>query len=125
MSDITALIDSYLAAYGDPDKARRTESVKRIWRQDAQLADPPLAAQGQEQIVALADALQAQFPGHRFRRSSGIDAHHGCARYAWQLVNPDGRVVLEGSDFAQVDDRGRLAKITGFFGPLPAHEAAA
>ena len=31
----------------------------------------------------------------------------------------------EGIDFAQLDAQGRLQRVTGFFGPLPALEAAA
>jgi len=125
VNDISRLIDDYLDAYGEPDKARRSDAVKRLWAEDAQLIDPPLAARGHAQIVAQADQLLAQFPEHRFRRSSGIDAHHGVARYAWQLLSPAGQVVLEGCDFAQVDDTGRLARVAGFFGTLPAHEASA
>jgi hypothetical protein len=124
VNPIQRLIDDYLAAYGEPDQARRSDAVKRLWADDAQLIDPPLAARGHAQIVAQADQLLAQFPGHRFRRSSGIDAHHGLARYAWQLLSPAGQVVLEGCDFAQVDGAGRLAQVAGFFGALPALETA-
>lgn len=124
VNDLCRLIDDYLDAYGEPDKARRSDAVRRVWAEDAQLVDPPLAARGHAQIVAQADQLLAQFPGHRFRRSSGVDAHHGRARYAWQLLSPAGQVVLEGCDFAQVDEAGRLAQVAGFFGPLPARESA-
>ena len=71
-----------------------------------------------------ADQLLAQFSGHRFVRSSGIDSHHGIARCAWQLVGPGGAVALEGIDTAQTGAQGRLTQATGFFGPLPALEAA-
>jgi hypothetical protein len=125
MIPIAHLIDDWLAAYGEPDPARRSEAVERLWAQDAQLIDPPLSARGHAQIVAQADQLLAQFPQHRFRRSSGIDAHHGLARYAWQLLSPTGQVVLEGCDFAQIDTAGRLLQVAGFFGSLPAHERAA
>ena len=125
MSDLAALIDAHLAAYGDPDADRRHTAVQRIWSAAGQLIDPPLAASGHAGIVQQAGQLLAQFPGHRFVRSSGIDSHHGQARYAWQLVAPDGAVVLEGTDFAQTDGDGRLALVAGFFGPLPAREAAA
>ncbi len=125
MSDMQRLIDDHLAAYADPDRQRRSAAVQRLWAEDAQLVDPPLAAHGHAQIVDQADHLLAQFPGHRLRRSSGIDLHHGAARYGWQLLAPDGRVVLEGIDFAQLDAQGRLQRVTGFFGPLPALEAAA
>jgi len=125
MPTLATLIDDHLAAYGDPDAARRAASVQRIWAADGQLVDPPLAASGHAGIVAQAGQLLGQFPGHRFVRCSGIDSHHGMARYAWQLVNADGVPVLEGIDIAQVDAQGLLLQVTGFFGPLPAHEATA
>jgi hypothetical protein len=124
MSDLTTLIDSHLAAYGDPDSTRRAAVVQRIWAAGGQLIDPPLAATGHAQINQQADQLLSQFPGHRFARSSGIDAHHGTARYAWKLIGPAGAVVLEGIDIAQVDAQGRLTQVIGFFGPLPALEPA-
>ena len=125
MSDIQRLIDDHLAAYTDPDRQRRGAAVPRLWAEDAQLIDPPLAARGHAQIIDQAEQLLAQFPGHRFRRSSGIDLHHGVARYGWQLLAPGGQVVIEGIDFAQFDGQGRLAQVSGFFGPLPALETAA
>jgi hypothetical protein len=113
VNDLSTLIDRYLAAYGDPDKTRRTLAVS------GELIDPPLTATGHAQIVAQSDALLSQFPGHRFRRSSGVDAHHGFARYAWQLISPADVVVLEGFDVAQTNDQGKLQRVVGFFGPLP------
>jgi hypothetical protein len=124
LKDISALIDRYLAAYGEPDVSRRTQAINEIWAPDSRLIDPPLSAAGHAQIVAQADALLSQFPGHRFRRSSGIDAHHGFARYAWELLDPAGAVVLQGLDMAQADERGKLTQVVGFFGPLPALEPA-
>jgi ketosteroid isomerase-like protein len=119
MPSIDSLIDDYLSAYAEPDRARRRAAVARVWAEDGRLVDPPLAACGHDEIVAQSDALLAQFPGHRFRRSSGVDVHHGRVRYAWQLLSPRGEAVIEGIDFAQVGDDGRLASVTGFFGPLP------
>jgi hypothetical protein len=124
MSALSVLIDAHLAAYADPEATRRAAVVQRIWAADGRLIDPPLAAIGHAQISQQADQLLAQFPGHRFVRRSGIDSHHGMARYAWHLVGPCGAVVLEGIDVAQIDPAGRLAQVTGFFGPLPSLEPA-
>ena len=93
MNEIATSIDSYLAAYCEPDKASRAEVVRRVWVQDGRLIDPPLAAQGHEQIIGQADQLLSQFPGHRFRRSSGVDTHHGWSRYGWQLCDATGQVA--------------------------------
>jgi len=65
-------------------------------------------------------AVQGQFPGHTFRRSTGIDSHHGIARYGWELVAADGSVTLGGMDVALIADDGKLNRVAGFFGDLPA-----
>jgi hypothetical protein len=67
----------------------------------------------------MAATMQAHYPGHRFRRASGIDAHHDHLRFAWELVTPDGTVALAGMDVGEVAGDGRLRRITGFFGELP------
>jgi hypothetical protein len=68
----------------------------------------------------MAAALQQQFAGHRFRRASAVDAHHDHLRFAWELVGPDGAVALTGLDVGELAADGRLKRITGFFGELPA-----
>ena len=124
MNDLNATIDTYLAAWNEPDATRRATLVARAWASDGVLTDPPLAAEGHAAISAMAATLQAQFPGHRFRRSTAIDAHHGYLRVGWELVGPDGGVALSGMDVGEVAPDGRLQRITGFFGPLPAEQSA-
>lgn len=124
MRDLATLIDAHLMAYADADSSRRAAAVQRIWAVDGQLIDPPLAATGHDAICQQTDFLLARFPGHHFVRTSGVDEHHGHARYAWQLCSPDGGVRLEGVDFAQVDADGQLSRVTGFFGPMPNLETA-
>lgn len=119
-----ATIDQHLAAYCDGDSARRAAAVARTWCADGRLVDPPLQSRGHDGISAQAEALLSQFPGHSFRRCSGIDQHNGFARYEWQLCNAEGQAVVQGCDFAEFDDSGRLRQVVGFFGPLPAVAAA-
>ena len=119
MSDVTATIDTYLEAYGETDAGRRRELIDKIWAPDGQLIDPPLDAAGRDAISEMAAAVQGQFPGHSFRRTSAVDAHHGFARYGWDLVAADGSVTVSGVDVAELDD-GRLRRVVGFFGDLAA-----
>ena len=90
MADTTTLIDSYLAAYGETDADRRSRLINESFAADGSLADPPFVATGHDQLHGTFGAVQGQFPGHTFRRTSGIDEHHGTARYRWDLVAPDG-----------------------------------
>ena len=120
MSDLTATVDTYLAAWNETDRTRRAELVEQVWAPDGTLTDPPLAASGHAGISDMHAALQGQFPGHRFRRASAVDAHHDRFRVGWELVGPDGAVALAGTDVGQLAEDGRLHSITGFFGDLPA-----
>jgi hypothetical protein len=122
MSDSATTIDTYLEAYGEADATTRRTLIERAWAPDGELVDPPMNASGHDAIDAMFAAVQDSFPGHRFRRASGVDEHHGSARYRWELVAPDGAVALSGLDVASFEDTGRLARVIGFFGDLPALE---
>jgi hypothetical protein len=123
MNDLATTVDTYLAAWNETDRDQRIALIEKVWTTDGQLIDPPLAAEGHTGIDEMVTMLQGQFPGHRFRRASGIDTHHDHLRFAWELVSPGGTVVLAGLDVGEVGDDGRLRRITGFFGELPAIEA--
>jgi hypothetical protein len=116
VKELTETIDTYLEAYGETDPARRAALIAQAWAANGRLIDPPLDAEGHDGIDGMFAAVQGQFPGHTFRRSTELDAHHGFARYGWQLVAADGSVTLAGTDVAEVDDEGRLVRVTGFFG---------
>jgi len=124
MYDLPTTIDTYLSALNETDSARRAGLIELVWANNGQLIDPPLTGEGHAGIGNMAVAMQTQFPGHRFRRVSGVDAHHGCLRFAWELVAPDGSVVVSGLDVGELATDGRLQRVTGFFGELPARESA-
>lgn len=118
MPDLTATIDTHLSAYTEPDPARRAPLITQAWAPDGVLLDPPLTGEGHDGISAAADALQSQFAGHRFVRTSAVDEHHRVLRYSWDLVDPAGTTVLSGLDVGVVGEDGRLRRIAGFFGEL-------
>jgi hypothetical protein len=110
------LVDRHLAAYCEPDAARRMGAIRELWNPEGRLVDPPLEARGHQGIADQAATLLSQFPQHRFERSGAVDAHHGFVRYGWKLLDANGAAVLQGVDFAELDAQGRLAKVVGFFG---------
>lgn len=113
-------VDTWLQAYGETDEAARAALIERVWHPDGVLVDPPFTGTGTAEITALAGAAQGQFPGHTFRRTSEIDAHHDVARYTWELVGPDGAVAVAGTDVVLLGADGRLQYVAGFFGdPIP------
>jgi hypothetical protein len=65
-------------------------------------------------------AVHEQFPGFQMRVTSGIDAHNDQLRFGWELLGADGTPVVAGIDAGELADDGRLRRITGFWGDLPA-----
>jgi hypothetical protein len=117
--DVTTTVDAYLAMWNEEDPARRAELIEQAWTTDGSYLDPLLEADGYAALDAMVAAVHAQYPGHRFRRTSGIDAHHDQVRFGWELAAPDGAVTVAGVDIGTVAFDGRLRSITGFFGELP------
>lgn len=120
MDHIITAIDNHLAGYAEPDPDRRRDLLSAAWADDGHLIDPPLEGVGLDAIVGCGEAVVTHYPGHRFVRTSDVDAHHDTARYSWELRDSDDSVVLEGVDIADLGHDGRLRRIVGFFGPLPA-----
>lgn len=116
---LEALVDGVLSAYCDPDRERREARIAELWAADGELLDPPLAGRGHAELSALTDVVLTHYPDHIFRRTSAVDAHHGHARYAWDLVGPTGAVAVSGVDLAEFTPDGRMRRVVGFFGPLP------
>ena len=123
MNTLATTIDNYLDARNETETNCRDQLIQTIWAVDGRLVDQPLAAHGHREISDMAAALQAQFPDHRFRRSSDVDEHHGHFRFAWELVAPNGTVAITGLDVGELAENGRIAQITGFFGDLPGNAA--
>jgi hypothetical protein len=115
---MTETIDLHLEAYALADADRRGTLVATAWSPDGELLDPPLEGRGHAEISALADVVLTHYAGHNFVRTTAVDAHHGFARYGWDLVGPDGAVAVNGVDVVQFDDAGKLLRVVGFFGPL-------
>ena len=120
-TNTVVMIDTYLDAYGEADAERRAELIHESWAPNGTLVDPPLdPATGHAELPALFGVVQTHYPNHTFRRVTGVDQHHEFARYGWELVSADGVVAFGGTDVAEFGADGRIVRVTGFIGELPA-----
>ncbi len=115
----TTAVDTYIDMWNEQDADRRAELIEQAWVEGAVYRDPLLEADGHAALSEMVANVHGHYPGHRFRRTSGIDQHHDQVRFGWELVAPDGSLTVAGIDVGTVADDGRLARITGFFGDLP------
>jgi hypothetical protein len=116
--DLAELVAMYGEAWA-ADDAERRRLLGVVWQENGVYSDPVGRAEGREAFVSHIAGFQKQFPDHRIAVTSGVDEHDGCFRFAWALSDADGNIVMEGVDFGEVADDGRIARITGFFDPLP------
>lgn len=114
-----ALVASYLAAWNADDPTERRAAIEAAWTPDHRFCDPLAEATGYDELDAFVGQIRAHYPGARFELVSGVDAHHGVARWSWSLTLPDGSVPAVGHDVVRLADDGRIAEFVGFFGPLP------
>src|SRR2546421_7785665 len=76
-------VDAYLGMWNETDAARRAELIEEAWAPDGRYVDPLLEAEGHAALSEMVAGVHGHYPGHRFRRTSGIDAHHDTVRFAW------------------------------------------
>ena len=124
MSDVDTTVETYLAMWNETDESRRAGFIEQAWEANGRYVDPVLEAEGHSALSTMVASVHDRFPGQRFRRTSGIDAHHDSVRFAWELASENGEVTVAGIDIGVLGADGRLQSVTGFFGDLPEKDAA-
>lgn len=113
------LIDRYCRAWSDADPAARAAHLDAVWGAGATYTDPTVADLERDELLAHIARIQTTRPGAVVRRNSAIDAHHGSARFGFEVVGKDGAILRTGIDFVLLDAAGlRIVRIVGFFGDL-------
>lgn len=113
------LAQRYIDTWNQTDPAARRLAVDELYAERARYVDPLAVAEGREAIAATIGAVQAQFPGFRFRLAGPVDGHHQQARFSWELGPEGGPAPVAGFDVALVDDDGRVTDVLGFLDRVP------
>ncbi len=114
------VIATYDRVWSEADDGERRRLLELSWTDDGELVDPAEGRfPGRDAVLARIAGFAERFPGARVEVTTGLDEHHGFVRYAWTIFAADGRALLDGMDFAEVAEDGRLRRVVMFFGPLP------
>jgi hypothetical protein len=119
MTDTVKLVDRYIAMWNAADAEDRRDLVAGAWSENGHYVDPLMEGKGHAGIDAMVAGVQERFPGHRFRRTSEVDAHNGRVRFGWALAAEGEPPLVRGVDFGVLADDGRLQSITGFLDQTP------
>ena len=120
MSHLPDCFGKLLAAWNEPDPARVRILLETALTADVAFTDPHYRIIGIAAFVRMIAEFRAGEGVGRLVPTSGVDMHHDRARYSWAVLRPDGS-RFDGFDAVAIDlDQGRISRIDGFFGPLPA-----
>ncbi|HYI38453.1 MAG TPA: nuclear transport factor 2 family protein [Thermoleophilaceae bacterium] len=111
-------IDAYCAAWAEEDPDAREAQLRAVLRDDARYTDPRTDVAGPAELSGHIGAVLEARPGSSIRRDTGVEEHHGLARFAWSAVAADGEVLIEGLDVVEFSADGAITRIIGFFGRL-------
>lgn len=118
MSGYPSSFDHMLAAWNERDISRVRGHLDRAVAADVVFIDPTVETRGIEEFEDNVRDFRAKYPTAVLHRSSGVDSHHNLHRYGWEIV-VESKVILVGFDVAETTVDGKVARVLGFFGPLP------
>jgi hypothetical protein len=108
-------IAAYGAAWLEPDESQRGRLLETAWAADAVYCDPLTQLAGRDALSAHIAATQAQLVGGTIAVVTEPVRHHDSAFFRWSMADATGSTVLTGWDVVQLDDAGRITRLTGFF----------
>ncbi|MEM8904132.1 MAG: nuclear transport factor 2 family protein [Actinomycetota bacterium] len=119
MTDLPPALRTYLRMWNERDLDRARELLREAVTDDIVFADPQDFHEGREAMERNVERFNRAFPGAVLTLASGVDGQHDRYRYAWN-IHVDGELLIEGFDVSTLAADGRIERVDGFFGPLPA-----
>ena len=119
MATTEEIVQAYGDAWNEADEGKRRELIDLSWADDGRFVDPQSDVTGREALFALISGFQKQMAGARIDATSGVQVHHDKIRFNWKLVGADGKTMIEGLDFGELAEDGRIRSIVGFWGDPP------
>jgi uncharacterized protein len=112
MSEITQLVDRYIAVWHEPDAEQRRRSVARLWTEDGVQFTRSREIRGHTALEERVEAAHEEFVktgGFLFRHLGEVQGHHDALTFSWEMVPADGGdVAATGTIFLLLSEDGRI-----------------
>jgi hypothetical protein len=109
MLDAQALADLYVAAWNEPDAAKRSSAISALWAPDALGRTGTRRYAPLTRLTLAAPAKTAAHEGIRFRAAPSARVRGDVVTFRWEMLLAESETVLaSGLEFLIVDDDGRI-----------------
>jgi uncharacterized protein YndB with AHSA1/START domain len=110
-------VAAWLAAWNEPDPARRVELLGSCLADGGRFRDPTAAVDGAGPLADHIGMVQRLAGGTRLVSRGAPESCHGVVRFGWAAVGPGEAVLATGTNVAGTDLDGRFRWLTGFWDP--------
>jgi hypothetical protein len=109
MLDAQALADLYVAAWNEPDAAKRSSAIAALWAPDALGHNGTRGYAPLAKLTLAAPAKNARQEGIRFRAAPSARQRRDVVTFRWEMLLAESETVLaSGLEFLIVDKDGRI-----------------
>jgi hypothetical protein len=109
MLDAQALADLYIAAWNEPDAAKRSSAIAALWAPDALAHSGRRECAPLSKLTLVSPAKNGRREGIRFRAAPSARLRGDVVTFHWEMLLADSETVLAGGlEFLIVDDDGRI-----------------
>ncbi|MGB7973375.1 MAG: hypothetical protein WCF81_03265 [Roseiarcus sp.] len=109
MLDAQALADLYVAAWNEPDAARRSSAIAALWAPDAMGRARARGYAALTKLTVSAPGTSARREGVRYRAAPTARLRGDVVTFRWEMLLADSETVPAGGlEFLIVDDNGRI-----------------
>ena len=121
MSNVTQVVEKYIAAWNERDAARRRELLAKTWTENGSYVDPHRSGTGYDELSAMMKTVHDAFaPPYRFRLKSQVEEYGNRVRFQWEAGGTqDAPLHFVGTDFAILASDGRFQSVSGFVDESP------
>ncbi len=113
-----AVIAQYDKAWNTSEEDERRRLLDAALTDDCEMIEPRGHFSGRDAIYERITGFSRRFPRARVDITTDVDEHNGFARYGWEIIDPEGGLLLDGIDVVERAADGRLRKVVMFFGTL-------
>jgi hypothetical protein len=109
MLDAQALADLYIAAWNEPDAAKRSSAIATLWAPDAAGHRAPRGYGALTKLTLATPGKSTRREGVRYRAAPTARLRGDVVTFRWEMLLADSETVLAGGlEFLIVDDDGRI-----------------